>query len=51
MDEKRLKIPFNYALNKLDSELQTYGCRANNPNICANNGIPNICAYTSDDCI
>ena len=51
MDEKGLKIPFNYALNKLDSELQTYGCRANNPNICANNGIPNICAYTSDDCI
>ena len=48
---KELNIGFNEPLNANDTETQTYGCRANNPDICANNGIPNICAFTSCDCI
>lgn len=51
MSEKLLKIPFSAPLNEQDSETHTYGCRQNNPNICANNSIPGICAFTSDDCI
>lgn len=46
-----LKIGFNEPLSELDSETCTYGCRANNPDICANNGIPNVCAFASNDCI
>lgn len=46
-----LNIPFNSPLHRLDSEIQTYGCRQNNPSICGNNGIPNICAFESEDCI
>ena len=49
MNEKELIIPFNAALNEQDNENQTYGCRANNPNICANAYLPNICAFASDD--
>lgn len=48
---KSLKIPFNAPLNKDDGENQTYGCRANNPDICSNNSMSNICAFASDDCI
>lgn len=51
MSEKVLKIAFSAPLNEQDSETQTYGCRQNNPNICANNSIPGICAFTSADCI
>ena len=49
MNTKDLKISFNAPLNKLDTESQTYGCRQNNPEICGNNGLPNICAFASDD--
>ena len=51
MVEKQLKVAFSAPLNDLDTELQTYGCRANNSDICANNSIPGICAFTSDDCV
>lgn len=51
MNEKELKIPFNSPLNELDTETRTYGCRQNNPDICANNSIPDVCAFTSADCI
>ncbi|WP_035768951.1 hypothetical protein [Butyrivibrio sp. NC2002] len=44
-----LHVGFNAPLNNLDTEDRTYGCRANNPNICANNGIEGICAFSSDD--
>lgn len=44
-----LKVPFNAPLNTGDTEKTTAGCRANNPNICANNGLENICAFASDD--
>lgn len=47
--DMNLHIGFNDPLNKLDTEDRTYGCRANNPNICANNGIEGICAFSSDD--
>ena len=48
---KELKIDFKAPLNALDTEEQTYGCRANNPDICKNNGIPNVCAFERKDCI
>ena len=43
------KIDFNAPLHELDSEVQTFGCRQNNPNICGNNGIEDICAFASSD--
>ena len=46
---KALHIKFDAPLNELDTENQTYGCRANNPNICSNNSIPDVCAFSSDD--
>ena len=49
MKKDSLKIAFNAQLNVLDSESQTYGCRANNPDICANCFLPNVCAFASDD--
>lgn len=49
--DKKIKIPFSDPLNPQDTELQTFGCRANNPDICGNNGLSNICAFSSDDCI
>ena len=51
MNKKDLSIPFSAPLNPQDTEQQTYGCRANNPDICGNNGLPNICAFSSTDCI
>nr|WP_294668757.1 hypothetical protein [uncultured Blautia sp.] len=51
MNIKELKVSFYAPLNESDTEEQTYGCRANNPDICANNSIDNICAFTSEDCI
>lgn len=44
-----IHFPFNAPLNDMDTETQTYGCRANNPDICGNNGLPNICAFCSED--
>ena len=49
MKEKELKISFNAPLNDLDTETQTYGCRQNNPDICGNNGMPDICAFVCED--
>ena len=49
MQKDGIKVGFSEKLNSLDAEEQTYGCRANNPDICANNGIPGVCAYASDD--
>lgn len=46
---KELKIAFNSPLNKEDTDTQTYGCRANNPDICGNNGLEGICAFYSLD--
>jgi hypothetical protein len=49
MTEKELRIPFHAPLNSQDTEKQTYGCRANNPDICANNRLSGVCAFTSQD--
>ena len=48
---KELKIPFDAPLHPLDSETQTFGCRQKNPDICGNNSLQGICAFSSDDCI
>lgn len=42
-----LIIPFNAPFNELDTEAQTFGCRANNPNICKYNSLENVCAFVS----
>lgn len=49
--KKEILISFHAPLNEGDSETQTYGCRANNPDICGNNGLPDICAFVREDCI
>ncbi len=51
MNKKDLSIPFNAPLRPQDAELQTYGCRAINPDICGNNELPDVCAFFSKDCI
>lgn len=45
----RKKIPFNAPLHPLDTETQTFGCRANNPDICGNNSLSGICAFVAAD--
>lgn len=50
-DYNNLKIPVRAPLHPEDTENQTYGCRQNNPDICKNNGLNNICAFVRDDCI
>lgn len=47
--KKELRVVFSAPLNILDSENQTYGCRANNPDICKNNGISAVCAFERKD--
>lgn len=49
MNSKQIRVPFNAPLNEKDTETQTQGCRANNPDICANNGIDGVCAFASAD--
>lgn len=49
MNEKELRVPFAAPLSDKDTETQTYGCRQNNPDICANNSLPGVCAFTSED--
>lgn len=39
MNKKELTISFNAPLNPQDTETQTFGCRANNPDICRNNSL------------
>lgn len=51
LDNKQMIIPFSAPLNELDTETQTYGCRQNNPSICGNNMLEDICAFTRKDCI
>ena len=44
-----MKVAFNSPLKDNDTENQTEGCRANNPDICANNSIPGVCAFATAD--
>ena len=48
---KELRVPFNAPLREEDTEEQTFGCRQNNPDICGNNGLPELCAFVREDCI
>ena len=49
MNANELHYDFHKELQKEDSETQTFGCRANNPNICRNNGLSGICAFVTED--
>lgn len=49
MSEKELRVSFSAPLSERDTETQTYGCRANNPDICANNSLMGVCVFTSSD--
>lgn len=51
MEKSKLHIGFNAPLNEFDTEETTYGCRANNPDICNSNSLEGICAFVCDDCI
>lgn len=48
-DSKKLRVPFKASLQAGDTAECTVGSRANNPDICANNGIDNVCALASKD--
>lgn len=47
----KLSVKFSAPLNPQDTETQTYGCRANNPDICKNAYMEGICALVDSDCI
>lgn len=49
MDSKQLKVPFQAPLKKNDTDQQTEGCRANNPDICAYSHALEVCAFVSSD--
>ena len=49
MNERKIKVAFNAPLNEKDTEIQTYGCRQNNPDICKHNGLSDVCAFTNAD--
>jgi len=40
---------FHAPLHPLDSETQTHGCRHANPNFCAKNSVPGLCAFVRKD--
>lgn len=43
------KVPFNAPLCRIDTEFQTMGCRANNPDICGNNELSDVCSFSYID--
>ena len=45
----KIRFGFHDPLNAEDTEKLTLGCRANNPDICANNMLDGICAFASID--
>lgn len=47
-ETKSLRVSFKSPLQPGDTESVTIGCRANNPNICANNGLEGVCAFASE---
>ena len=51
INRRKLKFSLKDPLNEGDTETQTYGCRASNPEICKNCYIEGICAFSSEDCI
>ena len=49
MNEKSLRFSLSDPLNEEDTEIQTYGCRANNPDICKFCYVENKCAFVTKD--
>ena len=49
MLKKEQKVPFKAPLRPGDTAEMTVGCRANNPDICANNGLEGVCAFSTND--
>ena len=47
--DKKLKIKFGAPLQEGDTEVSTRGCRANNPDICANCYLDDVCAFVRPD--
>jgi hypothetical protein len=45
----RNEAAFHAPLNPNDTETQTVGCRHTNPDICAKNGLPKVCALVRAD--
>jgi hypothetical protein len=41
--------PFHAPLNEADTEARTLGCRHTNPDICAKNEMPGVCAFVRAD--
>ncbi len=39
----------NAPLHHKDTETMTFGCRQTNPDNCANNSLPDICAFARED--
>lgn len=46
-----IHFKFDAPLNSKDTEEQTYGCRANNPDICRYYMLDGVCAFSSKDSI
>jgi len=40
---------FHAPLKPKDTAIETEGCRHTNPGICANNSLPNVCAFVRTD--
>ena len=47
MSKSNLRFSIKDPLNDGDTEFQTYGCRAANPDICKYCYLENICAFAS----
>lgn len=51
MANNPLKFSLTDKLNPQDTEFQTYGCRANNPDICKYCYAEGVCAFVTKDAI
>lgn len=49
MSKIDLRFSLKAPLNDGDAENQTFGCRANNPDICKNCYVDGVCAFSSTD--
>ena len=42
-------VPYHAPLHPLDTAKQTFGCRYTNPDFCAKNRLPKVCALVRAD--
>lgn len=47
--KSELHLGYNAPLNELNNETGTFGCRANNPDICRSYMLDGICAFVNAD--